>query len=172
MRHLSFSAIGLLGAVAIQALVQAPSGREPPAGEAPAQPNMAPGLSVPATAKDAKLREDLLSARASVIAGYAGKAKQSLESAEIHAIWCSSPPDQVSVPDNRQMVADIRGIRQALGDDDGARTIQLIDLALAHSHATALSRPDACDVRVDQVAPDPFRASIFPRLAPAMWSVL
>jgi hypothetical protein len=172
MGHLSFSAIGLLGVVAIQALVQAPSGQVSPTGDAPPQTNLAPALSVAVTAKDANLRDDLLSARASVIAGHVDRAKQSLEIAEIHVIWCSLPPAPVSVPDNRQMVADIRDIRQALGDDDGARTIQLIDLALAHSQATPLSRPDECDARVDRAAPDPFRASILPRLAPSMWSVL
>jgi len=177
MRHLSFTAIGLLGAVAVQALVQAPSGlafgvgallprsdiaigidgRETP-------PTLAPTLAASVLADDTTTRDDLRSARASLLAGHAGQAKQSLEMAEIRVIWRPVPRDQDSGPDNSQLVSDIRDIRHALGGDDSVRAVQLIDLALVHWLAAPVPRMDEDGRVVELTARDPFKTPDFPRL--------
>ncbi len=165
MHRVSLSAIGLLGAVAIQALVQAPSvlpvngGDTPPpaaiASHVGPKPNLAPPPGAVLTVA-AMTCDELRSARASAAAGYAGQAEQSLEKAELRAIWYTAPDGQAGARDNRQLVADIRGIRQALNADDGPRAIRLIDLALAHAETPA--SPPAHD-EVDRPTADTFKPS-------------
>jgi hypothetical protein len=154
MRYLSLVAIGLLGTVAAQAVAQAPSGPDSATGARPGhevgvgdslprsdkasniewsdtRSNIAPTLPASAIGDDATTRDYLRSARASLVAGHTGQAQQSLEMAETRVLSRSVPQGQVDVPSNSRLVSEIRDARRALGDNDSAHAIQIIDVALA-----------------------------------------
>jgi hypothetical protein len=154
MRYLSLAAIGLLSTAALQALAQAPSGLDPATGARPGhevgvgdslprsdkasniewtdtRSNIAPTLPASALGDDAPTRDYLRSARASLVAGRTGQAQQSLEMAETRVLSRAVPQGQVDVPSNSRLVSEIRDARRALGDNNSAHAIQIIDLALA-----------------------------------------
>jgi hypothetical protein len=144
----------LLGTVAVQALAQAPSGLDPATGARPGhqvgvgdslprsdkasniessdtRSPIAPTLPVSAIGDDATTRDYLRSARASLVAGRTGQAQQSLEMAETRVLSRSVPQGQVGVPSDSRLVSEIRDARRALGDNNSAHAIQIIDVALA-----------------------------------------
>jgi hypothetical protein len=154
MRYLSLAAIGLLGTVAAQAVAQSPSGMDPATGARPGhEPGVgdslprsdkasniewsdtrsviAPTLPASAVGNDATTRDYLQTARASLVAGRTGQAQQALEMAETRVLSRSVPPGQVNAPSNSQLVSQIRDARRALGDNNSAHAIQIIDVALA-----------------------------------------
>jgi hypothetical protein len=154
MRYLSLAAIGLLGTVAVQAVAQAPSGLDPATGARPGhevglgdslprsdkasniewsdtQSNIAPTLPTSALGDDATTRDYLRAARDSLVVGHTGQAQQSLEMAETRVLSRSVPEGQVDVPSDSRLVAEIRDARHALGNNDSAHAIQIIDIALA-----------------------------------------
>lgn len=92
---------------------------------------IAPTLPQPRIGANSDSRDYLKSARASVMHGQTGRAQQALEMAETRELDRSVAPDQTAVPSNNQMIARISDARRALGHGDRAKTIQMIDLALA-----------------------------------------
>ena len=152
MRFVDLATAALLGIAAVSAAAQTPAldlnkvmlAGDPPGTRdslphsdkasniSPAgRSNVAPTLPPSPVGLNGTPRDYLQSARASLVAGRTGETQQSLEMAESRALGGSVSPDQASVPSNDQMVARIRDALHALGDGDQARTIQLIDVALA-----------------------------------------
>ena len=70
-------------------------------------------------------------ARAALVAGQTGLAQQSLEMAETRALESSVVPSEAGTPSQNPLVTHIHDALQALGVGDRARTIHLIDIALA-----------------------------------------
>ena len=131
--------MALLGMTTMSALAQTPPGMNPATG---ARPGHEPGVGVslplsPCAANLAVIGEDattndyLRAARASLVAGQACEARQSLDMAETRALDRSVVQGQEDVPNDGQLVSRIRDARSALGTGDNAHAIQLVDLALS-----------------------------------------
>ena len=155
MRSLMFATVAVLAMIAMPVLAQAPAapdaagtgaraGHEPGVGDslprsnkasnidaADSQSNVAPTLPQSSIGGHGTPRDFLTAARASLVAGRTGQAQQSLEMAETRALDRSVVADQADVQDPSQFVAKIREALHALGEGDGKRAIEIIDLALA-----------------------------------------
>ena len=153
MRPLLLPAAALLSMTAIAALAQAPgldpatgarAGHEPGTGiSLPFSKNasniepgdthslIAPTLPPSSAGANATVHEYLTAARAALVAGRTGEAQQSLEMAETRALDRSVVADQADEPSRSRFVARISDARHSLGNGDTARTLALIDLALA-----------------------------------------
>ena len=81
--------------------------------------------------ENATTNDYLRAARASLVAGQACEARQSLDMAETRALDRAVVQGRENVPDNGQLVSRIRDARSALGSGDNAHAIQLVDLALS-----------------------------------------
>ena len=137
MRYLNLATIALLGMTTVSVLAQTPSGTDPTTG---ARPGHEPGIgySLPLSpcplviAEDATTQDYLRAARASLVAGSACQAQQSLAMAETRALNRSVEPNQASVPDDSQLVSRIQDARRVLGNGNNTQAIRLVDLALAN----------------------------------------
>ncbi len=123
MRYAHLAAIVLLGLSGMSALAQSPGG-------------FTSGLSTstlpPSTmGENAATHDYLRAARASLVAGQAGNAQQSLEMAETRALDRSVPIGRTVRPSENAMVSRIREARRALDGGNTTHAIELIDLALA-----------------------------------------
>lgn len=144
MRYIYATSAALLALTTLSALAQSPSvdpttgarpGHEIGVGDSLPRSNnasnisssdtrstIAPTLPPSSLGENARAKEYLTEARASLVAGRTGQAQQSLEMAETRAL---------ESPDGARLAAQIRDARQALGAGNRANAIELIDRALA-----------------------------------------
>jgi hypothetical protein len=99
---------------------------------ADAAPTITSTTPSPAIGNDTVSRDYLRTARAALLAGRAGEAKQSLEMAQRRALDQASVPGQTASPNTGVFIARIIDARRALEKGDGPYAIILIDVALVH----------------------------------------
>jgi len=150
MRFVDLAGAVLLGMAAVSALAQALpldlskvmlTGDPPGRGDSPPRSDKASNISpadrlnvasnLPAGLSGMP-RDYSRSARALLIAGRTGEARQSLEMAETRALGGSVSPDKVSAPSDDPLVARIRDAFHTLEDGDKGRAIPLIGTALSN----------------------------------------
>jgi len=154
MLYAPLAAAALLGMTAVSALAQPSASMDQGTGARPgheigigdslprsnnasniapsdARSNVAPTLPPSSIGQDGGPQQYLRAARASLATGHTGQAQQSLEMAETRALDRAVPQGETDKPSQSQLVSRIRDALHALGSGDKARTIQLIDLALA-----------------------------------------
>jgi hypothetical protein len=98
---------------------------------------IAPRLPAPSISEDAPPHDFLIAARQALAANRTGEAQEALERAESRTLNRSVRPSMANDPSHQPLVAQIGQARDALASGDRARTIQLIDTALANPEATA-----------------------------------
>ena len=98
-------------------------------------PRIAPNLPTPPIGENASAADYLRSAQASLAAGRTGEAQQSLEMAETRLLDSLVPYGTTGARVRSPAIAQISQARQALAAGDRARSMQLIDAALAAAQA-------------------------------------
>jgi hypothetical protein len=94
--------------------------------------NVAPSLPASAFSINAVMHDFLRAARASLVAGHTGAARQSLEMAETRSLGGGVDATQASTPGGSARVTRIRDALHALGSGGNSDAMQIIDLALAN----------------------------------------
>jgi hypothetical protein len=123
----------------------APLGSVPAAATAPAQagaaaqPDGVPltGLPAPAVDDDAPPVAFLDAARRAIAANRTGEAQEALERAESRVLSRPVKPSKAGEPSTQKLVKEIAQARQALGEGDRLRAVQLIETAMALPEASA-----------------------------------
>jgi hypothetical protein len=94
---------------------------------------IAPNLPSPSIGENASVRDYLMAARSALLQGRTGEAQQSLEMAETRALDRSVPLFKTDVRSDNPLIGEIQQALQALGADDRARAVQIIEQALPHA---------------------------------------
>lgn len=92
---------------------------------------LAPALPSPDLGPGATPEQFLHAARGALATGRTGEAQQAMEMAETRLLDRSTPLFQTDVPSRSELVARIGEARRALGDHDRARSMHLLDEAIA-----------------------------------------
>jgi hypothetical protein len=117
---------------------------------------IAPQLPTPAVGPDASARQFLLDARQALAAGRTGEAQEALERAETRLLDRAVAPSRAEDPNRSPLVTQITAARQALGNKDMVRTLQIVDAALSIPPLPAGHRYAAVPPpRAEHVPPSP-----------------
>jgi len=92
---------------------------------------IAPALPSPDLDPGATPEQFLHAARSALATGRTGEAQQAMEMAETRLLDRSTPLFQTDVPSRSELIARIGEARRALGDHDRARSMELLDQAIA-----------------------------------------
>jgi len=94
---------------------------------------IAPNLPSPPIGDNATPRRYLIAARSALVTGHTGEAQQALEMAATRALDRSVPLFQTNTASADPLVKEIGDARQALGEGDKMRALQVIEAAIKHS---------------------------------------
>jgi hypothetical protein len=94
---------------------------------------IAPNLPSPAIGENATPHQYLVAARSALVAGRSGEAQQALEMASTRALDRSVPLFQTNTASADPLVKEIADARQALGEGDRMRALQVIETAIKHT---------------------------------------